>query len=216
MADRESLDAITRLQNERVATLRSQGDFPATVYGHQMQSITLKVNEKSFVDVYKQVGQTTMLNLIIDKTKIVPVLIHQVHKNPLKGGYFNVEFYAVRLTEKIDAEIPIELVGEAPAVKTGGSLFVGLREVRVRCLPQYLVKSISVDVSSLANIDDGVLVQDLSIPDHVEILNPPDETVAKILPPEAEEVEEEKEEVAGEPEVISAKKDKEEDIDSQS
>jgi large subunit ribosomal protein L25 len=211
MAERLSLKASVRPADEKPKKTKQDGYIPSTLYGHGRKPQSLRINQKDFQKIFQEVGQNTMIDIVVDNNQSVPVLIHQYHKNPLKDEFWNVEFYAVRLTEKIEAEIPIEIIGESPALKLGGSLFVNLREINVRCLPQDLIKSIKVDISSIEKVDEGILVKGLDIPSTIEVLVDLDEVVVKVLPPVAEEVEEVKEEAAeGEPELIG-KKDKEDE-----
>lgn len=95
-------------------------------------------------------------------------------------------------------------------------LINGLNELEVEAFPQDLPESITVDISSLVKIGDGIHVRDIILSDKVQILDTPDEMIVLATPPAKEEVEEvvtpEAEVVAeaAEPEVIEKGKKEEE------
>ena len=103
------------------------------------------------------------------------------------------------MTEKITAEIPLTLVGVAPAVElVSGLLMRGLTTIQVECLPGDLVNEIEVDISGLADLQARISVSDLAIPEGITLLTDPDEMVATITTMRAEEVEVEAVELEGE------------------
>jgi large subunit ribosomal protein L25 len=115
----------------------------------------------------------------------------------------------VSLTEKIRTDVNIELDGVAPAVKDfDGVIVEGLNAIHVEALPNDLPERIVVDISSLKEIGDSILVKDIEIPAGVEVLTPEDEMIVLITSPAVEEEEEVEEEL--EPEVIEKGKKEEE------
>jgi len=109
----------------------------------------------------------------------------------MSHAMLHVDFYEVVMTEEITAEVPVVLIGESTLVKGGGGLlFQGLDTIEVECLPGDLPQQVEVDLSSLVEIDQAVVVRELKLGDGVKVLTDLNEVVVKILPPEAEEVEE--------------------------
>jgi large subunit ribosomal protein L25 len=85
--------------------------------------------------------------------------------------------------------------GEAPAVKTYDAvLSTVMDELQIEAKAKDLPDSIIVDVSSLVEIGDHILVKDLIIPGDVTVLDDPDEMVlvasAPTLMEEEPEIEE--------------------------
>jgi large subunit ribosomal protein L25 len=107
-----------------------------------------------------------------------------------------VDFYQISLAEKVRMEVPVSLVGTAPAEQTyGGTLLHSLDSITVEGLPTDIPSVIEVDVSGLEEIDAAIHVEELSVPDEVTVFTDPEMVVAKIAPPHVEkEVEEELEE----------------------
>jgi large subunit ribosomal protein L25 len=169
------------------SALRQTGKVPAVVYGHEVKSQNVEVDEREFRKIFKQAGENTIISLKL-ADKELPVLIHDVQNHYLKDTPVHVDFYAINMTEKLKADIPLEFVGEAPAVKAlSGTLVKNLSEVEVECLPLDLPHSIEVDISSLENFESAIRVSDLKIPDKVELLTNPEETVATVAAPRSEE-----------------------------
>ena len=87
------------------------------------------------------------------------------------------------MTEEIEAEIPLEPVGEPVGVKTYGGLFQqNMRSLAIRCLPQNLPEIITVDVSAL-NIGESLHVKDIKLPAGVTATEDADLTVFLVSEP---------------------------------
>ncbi len=167
--------------------LRKSGKLPAVLYGHNVKSRTIELDEKEFKKVFKQAGESTILSLDI-AGKTVPVLIQDVQNHFLNEQITHIDFYAVNMSEKLTATIPIHFTGEAPAVKAlGGVLVKNLSEVQVECLPADLPHSIEVDISKLNTFEDIIRVSDLDLSDKVTVLARADEMVVAVTAPRSEE-----------------------------
>lgn len=207
MADKITLQAEKRTEvgTKSIRSLRDSGYVPAVIYGKEFEPLHLKVEYKNFQEAYKKAGSSTMIDLQVGDEKL-PVIIQEVSETPLSGKYLHADFYKVRLDQKINAQIPLEFVGESPAINDlGGILNRTMNEVEVYALPQDLPPQIEVDISSLEAIGDSLTVKDLKVASGVEIEAEEDEIVATIVEPE-EEKEEEVESTVEDVEVISKEK----------
>ena len=179
-------------RGKKVKNLREKGVLPAVLYGPKIKTQPIEVDLKEFEKVYKEAGESSLVSLRLDK-KEIPVLIHEVQKDPISGNPSHIDFYHPILTEEVEATVPLIFEGEAPAIKElGGTLVKEIQEIGVRALPQDLPHEIKVNVETFKNFEDEILVKDLKIPEGVKILKEPDEIVAKVLPPEKVEEELEK------------------------
>lgn len=170
-----------KVLGRKVKKLRRDGLLPANVYGKTVKSLSLEVPVKDFLKVYKEAGETGLIELKVDgETK--PVLIHNVQLHPVTGDPLHADFHQVSLTEKTTAVVPIELAGEAPAVEQKiGVLIQTLSEVEVEALPQDFPDHLMIDVSGLNEVNDAVTVGDIKVDaKKVVIKADPAETVAKI------------------------------------
>ncbi|HYF97568.1 MAG TPA: 50S ribosomal protein L25, partial [Coxiellaceae bacterium] len=106
-----------------VKKLRSNGIIPGVLYGHNVETTHVELNDRDFKKAFKQGGENTIISLVIDG-KTQPVLIHEVQHHYLRGEPIHVDFFAVNMTEKLNATIPLNFVGESMAVKATGGVLV--------------------------------------------------------------------------------------------
>lgn len=178
-----TLTATTRdLIGRKVKSLRAQGLVPATVYGKAVKSMSLSIPADAFAKVYAVAGETGLVELSVGKD-VRPVLIHTVQKDPIKHEILHVELYQVDLKQKVHAKVPVELIGDAPAVvgKVGVLLTI-LDEIEVEALPTDLPEKLVVDVTKLAEVDQEVKVSNITVPSGVTILTGADQTVVRVGP----------------------------------
>ena len=175
-----------------VKLLRAEGLVPAVMYGHFTEPVNLQVDERLMVQVLSEAGTNRLITLSVEGLKDDRrVLLRDLQRDAITHSLLHVDFYEVVMTEKITAEVPVVLVGESPVVVEGeGILFQGVDSIEIECLPGDLPPNIEIDLTPLAEIDDGVQVGDLDLGDAIKVLSDPDETVVRILPLEAEIVEE--------------------------
>jgi large subunit ribosomal protein L25 len=182
----------------KVKKLRQEGVIPANIYGRNVKSEAVEVNSVDFSKVYKDAGETQVVYLELGGEKR-PVLIHNVQKNPVTGELVHVDFLQIDLKEKVTASIGVVGVGESPAEKQGlGTIVFYTDEIEVEALPTDLPEKLEVDLSSIKEINQVILVKDLNIDmSKINVRTNPDEIVVKLEPFE-EEKEEAAAEVAGE------------------
>jgi large subunit ribosomal protein L25 len=96
--------------------LRKQGILPSNLFGKKIKSQALQIALNEFEKVWKEVGESGLIDIEVGE-KVHPVLIHNVQIHPVSGMPLHADFHEVSLTEKTTAKVPIELIGESPAVK---------------------------------------------------------------------------------------------------
>jgi len=195
--ERIELKAQTRtVTGKKVKRLREQHWIPAVIYGPDTPSQGIQIEEHELSRVMQQAGSTTLIYLGIDDiSNPNVVLARDIQRDILTNRLQHVDFYQVRLTEKVRTSPRLEIVGESPLVKSGAAVLVQiLNQVEVECLPTDLINSIPVDVSVLEHLDDSISISDLVVPPGVTILADPDDTVASVVPPRAALAEEAEEE----------------------
>lgn len=154
----------------KVKNLRQKGTLPANVYGKGLESLSLEVDALAFKEIFAHAGETGVIELAVD-SKVKPVLIHNIQRDPVSSDILHVEFYQVDLKQKVKTNVPLIFVGEAPIVVSKTAVLLTLlSEVEVEALPAELPEKIEVDVSVLTDLNQEVLVSDLVIPEGVVIL----------------------------------------------
>ena len=206
-----SLSAKTRKEGEKTESLREQGKVPGVLYGPGVKNISLELDIKNFEKVYKEAGESSLIELTVDSKKFM-VLIHALEIDPLSQNPLHVDFYQPKLDEEITAEIPLVFEGESFAVKDlGGTLVKNIHELEVEALPQNLPHEIKVNIDKLKTFEDTITVGDLQVPENVKILKEADEIIALAAAPQKVEEELEKpiEEKVEDVEKVEEKKEKE-------
>lgn len=173
----------------KVKKLRQDGLLPANIFGNKIKSQAVSVGAKEFIKIFSQTGETVLLELDLEGKKL-PVLVNNVTYHPVTGNSLHVDFHQVDLKEKVTANVPLEIVGEPPAVKDKiGVLLSNISEIEVEALPQDLPEKIEIDVSMLKAVDEAIKVADLKISGQIKILTDPDQEVVKIAPLVSKEAE---------------------------
>ena len=199
MGEEFNLQATSRTEKENPKQVRREGFIPVVLYGPYVEkSKQLKVKKGDFERIYNQAGESSLINLNLDKNS-EKILIKDIQRDPVKEEIIHADFYQVKMDEKIYTEIPLSFVGEAKAVKElGGYLTKNIDSLEVECLPGDLVYEIEVDVSKLENFEDDIKIKDLNIPKGVEVADDPENIVATVTPPQEEKEEEQAEETSEE------------------
>jgi large subunit ribosomal protein L25 len=167
---------------------RKEGLIPAVIYGHGLKSRSLWVNALDFAKLVKKSGESTIIELEIEKEKSHNVIIYEIQKDPVSEKYIHVDFFQIRMNEEIETKVELDYVGEAPAVKElGGVLVKNIDEIPVKCLPADLPSKIEVDISGLKTFEDYIYVKDLSISPKVKVNVGPETVVALVAKPRSEE-----------------------------
>ncbi len=180
-----------KILGKKIKKLRREGILPANVYGKNIKSQAVQVPYKEFDKVFKEAGETGLIDLELDG-KSIPVLIHNLQVEPLSRTPLHADFFQVNLKEKVKTMVPLVIIGEPKAVTDKiGLLLQPLAEVEVEALPEELPENIEVNVEPLAAIDEQITVADLKKPAGVEILAAPDQVVVKIAELVTKEAQEE-------------------------
>lgn len=170
-------------------SLRKEGFISAELYGRGFENLHLSVSVNDFKKIFRQAGENTVIDLTLDDHKY-PVLIHEVSYDALNGDVTSIDFYKVRMDEKIKVKVPVEFIGVAPAIKEkNGVLIKALHEIEVEALPNEIPHGIQADLLGLHDIGQSIYVKDLNIPANVKIFVTPETVVATITAQVTEEEE---------------------------
>jgi large subunit ribosomal protein L25 len=172
-------------QNKR---LRTTGVVPGVLFGKGTGSIPVQLDAKALELLYRQAGRTSVVKVSVDGGRPTSAIIKGLQRNPLTGKALHVDLFAVDLTQEMQADIPLAFIGTSAAVEMeAGILFTALDHLKVRALPADLPHEIEVDLSSLVDMEATIHVRDLSVSNNLTVINDPDDLIAKVTPPRAEE-----------------------------
>jgi len=171
--------------------LKKTGEIPAVFYGMGKVSTSISIPVVEFKKIWHKVGESSAVQVSVDG-KNLDVMIHEVQVNPITGEPVHVDFLVIDLNKSITVSVPLEFTGVSDAVKSGlGVLVKVLHEIEIEALPKDLPQVLTVDISKLNTLEDGILVSDIILPKGVTLVTLGADVVASIA-----EQKEEKEEVA--------------------
>ena len=179
------------ITGKKVRFLRRQGIVPANIYGHGIDSTAINVDTKSLKHLLAHAGMTDLISLKMDDSKNpLRVLVREVQKNPINDDLLHVDFYQVRMDEKIKADVPIVFVGEAPVLKKvkNSSVLHLIDSLPIEALPDDLPHSLEVNVSGLEELDSTIHVKDIHLGDRITLLSDPEQMAVKVIEARKEEV----------------------------
>ena len=169
------------VSGKRVRFLRRRGITPANIYGHNVQSEAIQVDTRNLEKVLAVAGRSTLIDLKVDGGQGTTVLARQIQRHPLTGNLLHVDFFQVSMTERIRADVPIVLVGEAPAARSATAMLLhGIDVLHVECLPGDLPHAIEVDVSNLRDVGDAIHVKDLRLNPAITLHVDPEKVIVKM------------------------------------
>ncbi len=181
--------AVTKREKfgKHTKALRKEGLIPAELYGHGVANLHLSVPVKEFAKVFKEAGESTVVTLLTEAGK-KPALIHEVVRDALTSEVAHVDFYEVRMDEKIKTHVPLVFTGEAPAVKEKAAILnKSMSEIEVEALPNDLPHEFTVNLALLTDIDKSVYVRDLVVPAGVKVLVAENTPIVTATPPALKE-----------------------------
>src|ERR1051325_2028707 len=175
-----------------VKALRSTGRIPATIYGRLNPPQNLEVKAKELGDLIKTAhSENLLIDLAIEGDASVKrlALVQEIQHYPLDGKVLHIDFHEVAENEKVTIMVPVEAIGEAAGVKTGGGVLEHvLFKLKVRALPRDIPEAINVDVTAL-EIGKSIHVGEIPAPAGVEILGHKEAPVLTVAAPVTEEEE---------------------------
>jgi len=180
--ERVALQSASRtVEGKQVKKLRAEGLVPAVVFGPDTPPKVIQAPARAVDKALRQAG-SMLINLFVDQETLPrAVLAREIQRNPLTGQILHVDFYQVRMTEKVKTSIPLQFVGQPPLVTSGDALLnpqISLLEVE--CLPNDLQERIVVDVSGLLTMRDTILLGDMTLPPGITALGKPDDVVVSL------------------------------------
>ena len=165
--------------------LRARGFVPGVIYGNGRSADPFAVSERELRRALTaEHGVHAILDVVLGdggrRTRHAVLKDYQLH--PTRGRLLHIDLHEVRLDQPIQAQVAIDLVGEAEGVTMGGVLTQVTREVNVEALPMEIPDRLELDVSALA-VGESLRVADLAVPGNVTLLDDPEAVLATVSQP---------------------------------
>jgi large subunit ribosomal protein L25 len=167
---------------KKVKHLRAEGKIPANLYGHGIESTPIQLDAKELSEALRHTTATTLVNLKVGGgARSRPVFVRDVRYGLLKREPLHVDFFAVRMDEKMRASVPLVFRGDAPASHDAElMLFHPVATIQIEGLPGALPEALALDVSGLTEADQTLYARDLQLPEGVTLIDPPDELLIRV------------------------------------
>lgn len=193
---------------------RRNGQVPVTIYGGEGDAVAALAPLSELAAILRSdTGRNTIFTMDVDGVGAAEVMFIDRQLDPVRMRLIHADFKRLVKGEKIEATVPLRLVGEPFGVREeAGVLEQIVREIEIRCQPREIPEHIDVDVTNL-KVHEVLHVSDIPVSEGVEILDEPDTVIAivgvvKEEPVAAAPVEGE---APAEPEVIGKGKKEDED-----
>ena len=198
MTDRISVVAEPRtVTGKKVKQLRREGYVPGVVYGRS-EPINLQMKGKALRRALRVAGSSQLIELGVEDNTYT-VLARDIQQHLTRRDIMHVDFLEVDLKQTIKFVSNMVTVGTAPVEELGGGrVALMFHEVEIEALPDALVSELEIDISSLEDVNDVLLVSDIVLPEGVTISLDPDTVVVRFQADRAEIEEEEDEFLEGE------------------
>jgi large subunit ribosomal protein L25 len=186
MSDAVTLKTEPRAESgsRAAAKLRKQGLVPGIVYGHKQANVQVAVSAEA-LDRAIRVQHARVLELEIDG-KAETVLIREVQWDYLGKQMVHVDFERKSRSEKVKVSVPVEL-RNAPKATGGGVLDQPLHTLHVECPLGSIPEAVRIDLTNLT-LGSPIHVKELTLPEGVKVLDPPEAVVVQLKLPGVEPV----------------------------
>ena len=117
-------------------------------------------------------------------------LVREVQHHPITNRILHVDFFRVDVLQRVKGEVPIPLLGEAPAVRIHhGILMQTLHTLSVECLPMEMPERVEIDISGLEELEQGIRVSDYIPSPGITVLSDSEELIVRVGAPRVAEEE---------------------------
>lgn len=162
--------------------LKAEGKIPAVIHRPGKDSLVVEGSQTDIDKVIKKAGKHHPVAVTVGSDKLLTI-VKDIDLDPAKRTLRHVVFGAIKQNEKVHAEVPVKLVGDAPAAKAALLVHQNIDVVEVSALPKDLVDSIEVSIESLVEVGDKISVADIVAPTGITILADAEQTVATVDAP---------------------------------
>ena len=162
--------------------------MPVHLYGGDSGPLSLLGDSAEINKLLPRVGLNIPVSVVVEGGGAGEIcFVREVQRHPLTQDILHVDFLRVDVKSKITASVPIEVIGDSPAVRLlGGTLIQNMQSINVEALPLNVPEKITVDITSIEDFETAIHISDISVEGDISITNPSDALVARVAPPRIE------------------------------
>jgi len=183
--EKVQLEAKKRTQINKASrsALRKNGRVPGIFYSKHNEAIAIDVSERS-IHPLVFTSKTSLIALNIEGHDEVDCVIKNVQFDPVTENIVHIDLLGLKKGEKIQLEVPVQILGNAIGIKEGGILQHAMHKLEIECLPVDIPAHLEIDVTNL-KLGDSIHASDLNF-ENITILNPADSMIVAVTHPKVE------------------------------
>ena len=160
---------------------RRNGQVPVTIYGGGTEAVAALAPLSELAAILRSdSGRNTIFTVDVEGIEATEVMFVDRQIDPVRMRLIHADFKRLVKGEKIEATVPLRLVGEPIGVREqAGMLEQIIRNIEIRCEPREIPEALEVDVTNLA-VHDVLHVSDIPTSEGVEILTGADTVIATV------------------------------------
>jgi len=167
--------------------LRKAGKLPGIIYGGGKPDlpIILDYNDTAKIMMRDEAFYTSMLEVKVKGSRGKnTVLLKDTQWDPIYDTPTHVDFFRVSGSDSVTVSVPVHPINveDCPGVKAGGQLSVIRHELEVTCRADAIPDNIEIDCAEF-ELDQIVHIDDITLPDGMEVQHDVNFTVLSIVEP---------------------------------
>ncbi len=152
--------------------LRRTGMVPAILYGHGEACVGLAAKQDAVIAAIRHESRIVNLEGAVKTAALIRELQWDTYgKEPI-----HVDFIRVDASERIRVKVPVDLKGECPGQKAGGTVNLVMHEIELECTADHVPERLHALVGTL-ELGHAIKVRDLELPGGARAISGADETV---------------------------------------
>ncbi len=177
--DKVILEAKKRQLSTKSALtqLRKSGRVPGVFYSKHHEPLTVDV-EANALNPLVFTSKTHLISLKVDSGDTFDCVVKDVQFDPVTDKIVHFDLIGLEVGEKVQIEVPVQLVGTAIGIKEGGILQQMLHKLEIECLPSDIPEHIEIDINNLKK-GHSIHIGDLNIP-NVTFKQSPDSIIVSV------------------------------------
>jgi large subunit ribosomal protein L25 len=166
-----------KVLGKKTKGLREKDLIPGVIYNSKGESDNISIDRGTAVQLYKTATPTTILEVELGK-KTKKAIVKDVDIDPRTDRILHIALFEINPKDTMDFTIPFTLKGVAPAVKNSIGILVKVNDaIEVRCKLENLIPEIEVDVTDLEHPGQTITMEDIELPEGLEIIHEEDKNI---------------------------------------
>jgi|WetSurMetagenome_2_1015567.scaffolds.fasta_scaffold46693_6 large subunit ribosomal protein L25 len=173
--------ALSGRANQR---LRKSGYLTGSICSKEIGSISILFQRDLFSRIISNSGKSTVFQLIVDDDTNYYAMVKEISVAPI-GGYLDVSFQQMSLSEETKAEVSIKLDGKESLRLKRMDVMQHISTITIKGLPGNIPNSINIDLSNM-EAGDSIFIGDIKFPQGIHTDTDPKQMVVSITEQYAE------------------------------